>query len=46
MRTLPQPRTAAMEATVFTGWVSDYRQSHDAAGRCRGHTVIETAQLD
>jgi hypothetical protein len=24
MRTLPQPWTAAMEATVFTGWIYDH----------------------
>jgi transposase len=28
MRTLPQPRTAAMEATVFTGWIYDHLQPH------------------
>src|SRR5467141_2650050 len=31
MKTLPQPWTAAMEATVFTGWIYDYLQPHAAA---------------
>jgi transposase len=31
MKTLPQPRTAAMEATVFTGWIYDYLRPHAAA---------------
>ncbi len=44
MKTLPQPWTAAMEATVFTGWIYDHLQaacrsaessaSADAAGDC------------
>jgi transposase len=28
MRTLPQPWTAAMEATVFTGWIYDHLHPH------------------
>jgi hypothetical protein len=46
MKTLPQPWTAAMEATVFTGWIYDHLQPHaaalkvaasaDAAGHCGG----------
>jgi len=28
MKTLPQPWTAAMEATVFTGWIYDHLQPH------------------
>src|ERR1700731_3012022 len=24
IRTLPQPRTIAMEATIFTGWICDH----------------------
>ena len=28
MKTLPQPWTAAMEATIFTGWIYDYLKSH------------------
>jgi hypothetical protein len=24
IKTLPQPWTAAMEATIFTGWIYDY----------------------
>jgi transposase len=31
MRTLPQPWTAAMEATVFSGWIYDHLQPHAAA---------------
>ncbi|HET8926074.1 MAG TPA: hypothetical protein VFN26_24020 [Candidatus Acidoferrum sp.] len=31
MKTLPQPWTAAMEATVFTGWIYDHLQPHGAA---------------
>jgi transposase len=28
MRTLPQPWTAAMEATIFTGWIYDHLRPH------------------
>src|SRR3989454_6557349 len=31
MKTLPQPWAAAMEATVFTGWIYDHLQPHAAA---------------
>jgi transposase len=31
MKTLPQPWTAAMEATVFTGWIYDQLRPHAAA---------------
>ncbi len=31
MKTLPQPWTAAMEATVFTVWIYDHLQPHAAA---------------
>ena len=31
MKTLPQPWTAAMEATVFTGWIYDHLRPHAAA---------------
>ena len=30
-KSLPQPWTAAMEATVFTGWIYDHLQPHAAA---------------
>src|SRR5215469_16462610 len=30
MKTLPQPWTAAMEGTVFTGWIYDHLQPHAA----------------
>ena len=28
IRTLPQPRTIAMEATIFTGWIYDHLLPH------------------
>ena len=28
VRTLPQPRTIAMEATIFTGWIYDHLLPH------------------
>jgi transposase len=31
MKTLPQPWTAAMEATVFTGWIYNHLKPHAAA---------------
>jgi transposase len=31
MKTLPQPWTAAMEATIFTAWIYDHLQPHAAA---------------
>jgi transposase len=31
IKTLPQPWTAAMEATMFTGWLYDYLKPHAAA---------------
>ncbi len=31
IKTLPQPWTAAMEATMFTGWIYDYLKPHAAA---------------
>ena len=31
MRALPQPWSAAMEATMFTGWIYDHLQPHAAA---------------
>jgi hypothetical protein len=46
MKTLPQPWTAAMEATIFSGWIYDHLKPHaavlkggpssDAAGHCGG----------
>src|SRR6202162_6236713 len=30
-KTLPQPWTAAMEATIFTGWIYDHLLPHAAA---------------
>jgi len=31
MKTLPQPWSAAMEATMFTGWIYDHLRPHAAA---------------
>jgi transposase len=31
MKTLPQPWTVALEATVFSGWIYDHLQPHAAA---------------
>jgi transposase len=31
LKTLPQPWTAAMEATIFTGWIYDHLRPHAAA---------------
>jgi transposase len=31
MKTLPQPWSAATEATMFTGWIYDYLKPHAAA---------------
>ena len=31
MKTLPQPWTAAMEATIFTGWIYDHLKPHAVA---------------
>src|ERR1700684_857697 len=28
IRTMPQPRTIAMEATIFTGWIYDHLLPH------------------
>src|SRR5260221_8297494 len=30
LATLPQPWTAALEATIFTGWIYDYLKPHGA----------------
>src|SRR6202171_5635532 len=39
MKTLPQPWTAAMEATVFTGWIYDHLQTHPP-GRRVAHPLM------
>jgi hypothetical protein len=31
MKILPQPWTAAMEATIFSGWIYDHLKPHAAA---------------
>src|ERR1035437_4454387 len=33
IRTLPQPRTMAMEATIFTGWIYDHLLPHAEKGK-------------
>ena len=33
--TLPQPRTIAMEATIFTGWIYDHLRPHAQGSRWR-----------
>jgi transposase len=38
-RTLPQPWTAAMEATIFTGWIYDHLKPH-AAGLKVAHPLM------
>jgi len=35
IKTLPGPWTAAMETTVFTGWICDHLQPHAAALKVR-----------
>jgi len=42
MKTLPQPWTAAMEATIFTGWIYDYLLPHAAALKV-AHPLIPRA---
>jgi len=32
MRSLPQPWSAAMEATMFTGWIYDHLKPHTVTG--------------
>src|SRR6516165_8649766 len=39
MKTLPQPWTVAMEATIFTGWVYDHVFPHAAAAKV-AHPVM------
>src|SRR5213078_4945009 len=39
MKTLPQPWTAAMQATIFTGWIYDYLKPH-AAGVKVAHPLM------
>ena len=33
IKTLPQPWTVAMEATIFTGWIYDHLKPHAAAAK-------------
>jgi transposase len=39
MKTLPEPWTAAMEATIFTGWIYDHLKPH-AAGLKVAHPLM------
>ena len=39
LKTLPQPWTGAMEATMFTGWIYDYLRPHAAALKV-GHPLM------
>jgi hypothetical protein len=41
VRTLPQPRMIAMEATIFTGWIYDHLLPH--AEKSEGGTPIDAA---
>ena len=38
MRTLPQPWTVAMEATIFTGWIYDHLRPHATQVRMQNQT--------
>ena len=42
MKTLPQPWTAAMEATIFTGWIYDHLQPHAAAVKVAHPLMLRT----
>jgi hypothetical protein len=44
MRTLPQPWTAAMEATVFTGWIYDQLLPHAAALKVAHPLMLRPSQ--
>jgi len=37
MKTLPQPWSAAMEATMFTGWIYDHLKPHAATLKVAHH---------
>jgi hypothetical protein len=41
IKTLPQPRTIAMEATIFTGWI--YASSASACGKGEGRASSDAA---
>ena len=41
VRTMPQPRMIAMEATIFTGWI--LRPSASACGQGEGRTPADAA---
>jgi transposase len=41
-KTLPQPWTASMEATVFTGWIYDHLQPHAAALKVAHPLMLRT----
>jgi hypothetical protein len=52
MKMLPQPWTAAMEATIFTGWIYDHLKPHAAAVKvahplrsCSSHELLDRELL-
>src|SRR5215469_10699907 len=46
MRTLPGPWTAAMEATIFTGWIYDRLLPRAAAVKVAHHALVSSLQRD
>ena len=42
MQSLPQPWTAAMEATIFTGWIYDHLKPHAAAVKVAHPLMLRT----
>lgn len=42
MRALPKPWTAAMEATIFTGWIYDHLKPHAAAVKVAHPLMLRT----
>jgi hypothetical protein len=43
MKTFPQPWTAAMEATIFTGWIYDAELKHRHPRAARDPTLSQLA---
>ena len=46
MKTLPQPWTAAMEATIFTAWIYDHLKPHAAAVKVARKLVAYLMAVD
>ena len=42
IKTLPQPRTIAMEATIFTGWIYDHLLPHAEKVQLMQHPALLT----